>query len=121
MPHDDFSKIDEEFYSTILDEDFHFEGTIKFEDSLIIKGYVKGRIESQGDLIVGPRAIIDADIKAKSLECFGNINGNISIQNETFLHSPSRLNGNVETPVLTFERGCLLNGNVAMKPVQVDA
>ena len=74
MPHDDFSKIDEEFFNTILDEDFRFEGTIKFEDSLIIKGYVKGRIESAGDLIVGPNATIDADINAKSLECFGSIN-----------------------------------------------
>jgi cytoskeletal protein CcmA (bactofilin family) len=114
MPHDDFHKIDEEYFDTILEEDFQFEGTIKNADSLIVKGYVKGKIESCKILIIGPNAVIDADISTQNLQCFGKINGNISVTNEAYFHAPSTLNGDLSTPVLTFEKGCLLNGRVSM-------
>jgi cytoskeletal protein CcmA (bactofilin family) len=116
MPHDDFSKIDEEYFETVLDEDFRFEGTIKHADSLIIKGYIKGKIESEKVLIIGPNAVVDADISVKNLQCFGKINGNVIVQDEAYFHFPSSLNGDLTTPVLTFEKGCVLNGTVRMHP-----
>ncbi len=114
MSFDDFNNIDEEYFDTILEEDFSFEGTIKQADSLIVKGYVKGKIESDKLLIVGPKAVLDADIKAKNLQCFGNINGNLQIEEEAYFHNPSSLNGDLSTPVLTIEKGCTLNGGVVM-------
>lgn len=114
MPFDDFNKIDEEYFDTILEEDFSFEGTIKQADSLIIKGYVKGRIESNKMLVVGPKAVIDADVNANNLQCFGNINGDVVVTEEAYFHNPSSLNGDLSTPVLTFEKGCTLNGKVKM-------
>jgi cytoskeletal protein CcmA (bactofilin family) len=114
MPHDDFNKIDEEYFDTVLDEDFKFEGTIKHNDSLIIKGVVNGKIESEKLLIIGPKAVINADIRVKNLQCFGCINGNVIIEEEAYFHFPSSLTGDIVTPLLTFEKGCVLNGNVKM-------
>lgn len=114
MPIDEFNKIDEEFFETILEEDFSFEGSIKTKDSLIIKGYIKGKIESEGTIIVGPNSIVDADIFCKNLQCFGKINGNITTQNELILHSPSIINGDITTQIMDFEKGCILNGRVKM-------
>jgi cytoskeletal protein CcmA (bactofilin family) len=114
MPHDDFSKIDEEYFDTVLDEDFKFEATIKHSESLIVKGYIKGKIESKKVLIIGPHAVIDADVTAKTLQCFGKINGNVNIEDEAYFHYPSSLTGNITTPLLTFEKGCILNGSVKM-------
>ncbi|OHD08400.1 MAG: hypothetical protein A2Y34_07995 [Spirochaetes bacterium GWC1_27_15] len=114
MPYDDFSKIDEDYFDTILEEDFKFEGTIKYADSLIIKGYVKGKIESNKILVIGPNALIEADVLAKTLQCFGKINGNVIVEEEAYFHSPSTLNGDITTPILTFEKGCILNGRVRM-------
>jgi len=114
MPHDDFSKIDEEYFDTILDEDFRFEGTIKHTDSLIVKGYIKGKVESDKVLIIGPNAFVEAEVKAKNLHCFGKIQGNVLIEDEAYFHFPSTLVGNISTPLLTFEKGCILNGSVKM-------
>jgi cytoskeletal protein CcmA (bactofilin family) len=88
MPHDDFNKIDEEYFDTVLDEDFKFEGTIRHNDSLIIKGVVNGKIESEKLLIIGPKAVINADIRVKNLQCFGCINGNVIIEEEAYFHYP---------------------------------
>ncbi|HOV15733.1 MAG TPA: polymer-forming cytoskeletal protein [Spirochaetota bacterium] len=114
MPYEDFNKIDEEYFDTILEDDFSFEGTIKQVDSVIIKGYVKGRIESEKILIVGPDSVIDADVKAKNIQCFGKINGNLVVEEEAYFHNPSSLKGDISTPVITIEKGCTINGKVSM-------
>ncbi len=114
MPRDDFSKIDEEYFNTVLDEDFNFEGSIKHEESLVIKGVIKGKIETQGDLIIGPNAVVEADISSKNLQCFGRITGNINVLNEVFFHGNSIIHGNVTAPFLEIEKGCVLNGQVLM-------
>jgi len=115
MPRDDFDKIDEEYYNTILDEDFEFKGNIKFEFASIIKGHIEGKIDSKDKLVIGPNAVVEADITARSLECFGKINGNVIIDEDAYFHSPSVLNGSLKTNYLTFEKGCILNGMVEMK------
>lgn len=115
MPREAFDKIDEEYFDTILDDDFYFNGSIKFEDSAIIKGRIEGDIESDNNLIIGPKAVINANVKAKGLECFGKINGNVVIENEAYFHAPAVLDGSLKTTLLTFEKGCLLNGKVSME------
>ena len=45
MPIDDFQKIDDEYFNTILEEDFFFEGDIKTQDALLVKGSIKGSVE----------------------------------------------------------------------------
>ncbi|HOJ63456.1 MAG TPA: polymer-forming cytoskeletal protein [Spirochaetota bacterium] len=114
MPIDEFNKIDEEFFDTILEEDFSFEGSIKVKDSIIIKGYIKGKLESEGTVVVGPNSVVDADIISKNLQCFGKINGNIIAEEEIVLHSPSVINGDITTKSMNFEKGCILNGRVQM-------
>ena len=114
MSRDNFNKINEEYFTTILDESFGFKGTIKFNTSCIIKGLIEGKIESTDKLVIGPNAVINADIIAKSLECFGKINGAVSVKEEAYFHSPAVLNGSIDVPLLTFEKGCILNGHVKM-------
>lgn len=114
MEYSDFRKIDEDFFSTILDEDFKFEGTIIFDDSLIIKGTVKGKIETKGDLIIGPKAVIEANIKSKNLHCYGIINGNIEIKEEAYFHDSAIQKGSITSKLLTIERGSKISGLVRM-------
>lgn len=114
MSRDNFNKINEEYFNTILDESFGFKGIIKFDTSCIIKGFIEGKIESNDKLVIGPNAVINADIYAKSLECFGQINGEITVEEEAYFHAPSVLNGSINVPLLTFERGCILNGYIEM-------
>jgi len=115
MERDIFDKIDEEYYNTILDEDFEFNGNIKFEFASIIKGHIEGRIESKDKLVIGPKAVVQADITAKSLECFGKIEGNVVIEDDAYFHAPSILTGSLKSAYLTFEKGCSIIGQVNIK------
>lgn len=115
MPIDEFCKIDEDYFSTILEDDFFFDGNLKIDDSLIVKGNIKGTIETTGLIVVAPGAFVDADIRSKNIQCFGKITGNIFVEEEAYFHSPSIVSGDISTPVITIEKGCVINGKINMK------
>lgn len=114
MPIDEFSKIDEEVFETTLEENFSFEGTINIKESLLVKGNVKGSIDSDNLLVIGPKSVISADVCAKQLECFGKITGNVIIEGEAYFHNLSELTGNLKVKLLTIEKGCTINGKIEM-------
>lgn len=114
MPLSDFNKIDEDFFSTVLEDDFSFDGSFVIADSLIVKGYISGKIQTEGLMIIGPDAVIEAEVYARDLQCFGRINGDMFIEKEAYFHCPSVINGNIDTPVITIEKGCLINGKIKM-------
>ena len=47
-----------------LGPDVHIEGTLRFENSVLIEGTFKGKIESGGSLVIGDNARVDAEIVA---------------------------------------------------------
>ena len=111
---DDFSSIDEDLFDTVLDEDFHFDGVLKNNTSLIIKGRITGKIYSDNLLILGPNALIQGDIYTKNLQCFGKIKGNIFVEEEAYFYIKSEINGNITTDLITIEKGAIVNGLVKM-------
>ena len=118
MPIDDFQKIDDEYFNTILEEDFFFEGDIKTQDALLVKGSIKGTIESDNLIVVGPMSVLNADIKTRVLQCFGKIVGNISASEEIYIHAPASIMGDLSAPLLTIEKGCSVNGKISM-PISI--
>ncbi len=124
MPIDEFSRIDEEYFETVLDDDFCFEGTAKFGDSLMVKGQLKGCLESSDLVVVGPNADINAKISSKQLQCYGKIVGDVTNLEDVTFHTPSTITGDVTTKTLSVETGCRINGRITMKddeePVKKD-
>ena len=67
----------EEKADTIIGEDIIFKGTLRFNNSLRLKGQMKGTIESNGNLIVDETGQVDADIIVSSLAVNGSLRGNV--------------------------------------------
>ena len=63
----------EEKVTTVIAEDVHIKGGLRFETSLMIKGSFEGEIISEGLLVVGPTAKINATIVTKRLISHGEI------------------------------------------------
>ena len=61
-----------------------------------------------------PNSSIESDIKAKTIQCFGKINGNLLVEDEAYFHYPSTLKGDISVPTLTIEKGCNINGRITM-------
>jgi cytoskeletal protein CcmA (bactofilin family) len=102
--------------STFLGSDASFDGTIEFQGTIRVDGRVKGKICSQGGtLIVGEKAVVDADIIAGAVIVMGEVNGTIDAKERIEVYPPGRLGGNVQATVISIEPGGIFNGHCAMK------
>ena len=87
----------EEKADTIIGEDIIFKGTLRFNNSLRLKGQMKGTIESNGNLIVN-----------------GSLRGNVEAREKIEVGKTGSIVGDIKTPLLSIESGAKLSGNCIM-------
>ncbi|MDA0738816.1 MAG: polymer-forming cytoskeletal protein [Nitrospirae bacterium] len=84
-------------------------GTITNHGNIRVDGRFEGEINTKGSLLVGHHAMIEARVKAGSVESEGTIIGDITAKNNVKLRSTARVDGELKTPQLFIEDGAILN------------
>ncbi len=106
--------IDESTLQTVLAEDIDFDGELHFSEPLLIKGHVKGTVLSDTDLYINADAVVAARIEAGKVSVKGEVQGDIYAKGRLELFASARVTGNVRTPDLIVQSGCMLNGSCLM-------
>ena len=102
--------------STFLGSDASFDGTLEFQGAIRLDGRVKGKIlSSNGTLIVGENAAVDAEIRVNVIIVMGEVNGLIEAQDRIEVFPPGRVGGEIHSPVVSIEPGGIFNGTCSMK------
>jgi cytoskeletal protein CcmA (bactofilin family) len=109
------SEYTEEKVTTVIAEDLHIKGSLRFETSLLIMGSLEGEITSEGLLVVGPTAKINATIVTKRLVSHGEIQGDVTASEQVVLKKTAVQIGNITTQNIIVESGSLFNGSITMK------
>src|SRR4029077_19507279 len=91
-----------------------FKGTITYSGTVRIDGYLDGEIHTDGVVLIGEEAVIQAKITAGTVVCKGKVTGDIVAIDCIKLRSPAVINGSVKAPVLSMEDGVLFNGALEM-------
>ena len=91
-----------------------FKGTITYSGTVKIDGYLDGEIHTDGVLLIGEDAVIQAKITAGTIVCKGKVTGDIVAKECVKLRAPAVMNGSVKSPVLSMEDGVLFNGALEM-------
>ena len=100
--------------SAFVGENVEFKGTINYKGTVRIDGRLTGEIHTEGTLIVGQSASVEAKVVAGIVVCQGKLVGDIVAREKIQLISPAVLDGSVKTPSLSMEEGVLFNGTCAM-------
>jgi len=85
------------------------KGKIINHGNIRVDGRFKGEIHPNGTLLVGHNGMIEAKIKAGSVETEGTIIGDIIAKNNVKLRSTAMVNGELKTPQLFLEDGAVLH------------
>jgi cytoskeletal protein CcmA (bactofilin family) len=101
-------------HKSIIGRDLTFEGTITGTESLLIEGRVKGKIELNSDLRVGPSAKIDATVHAKNVLVEGTMVGDVSADQKVELVAGADVDGNIRAPKIVVAEGARFRGSVDM-------
>jgi len=91
-----------------------FKGTITYSGTVRIDGYLDGEIHTDGVVLIGEEAVIQAKITAGTVVCKGKVTGDIVAKDCIKLRAPAVINGSVKAPVLSMEDGVLFNGALEM-------
>jgi cytoskeletal protein CcmA (bactofilin family) len=100
--------------SAFVGKGVEFKGTITYSGTVKIDGYLDGEIHTDGMLLIGEDAIIQAKITAGTIVSNGKVTGEVVAKECIKLRAPAVMNGSVKTPVLSMEDGVLFNGTLEM-------
>lgn len=100
--------------SAFVGKGVEFKGTITYNGTVRIDGFLDGEIHTEGVLLVGEEAVITAKVTAGTIVCKGKITGDICAKEKIKLRAPAVLSGGVKTPMLSMEEGVLFNGTLEM-------
>ena len=100
----------------VLDVDASMQGTLIFKDSvnLRINGTFEGILNTKGSLMIGERAVVNADITGESIVIAGKVTGNVTALKELKLISPARVIGDIRSPLLSIAEGVIFDGTSRM-------
>jgi cytoskeletal protein CcmA (bactofilin family) len=87
------------------------EGKLKFSGTVRIDATFQGSIATDGVLVVGEGAKVDAEIACGTVIIEGEVNGDVSASAAVELRPTGRLRGDVETPSFAIERGAVFEGS----------
>jgi cytoskeletal protein CcmA (bactofilin family) len=87
------------------------KGSVKFLNELLIDGEVEGTIDSTGTLTIGEHACIRGEIRTKSVEVQGTVEGNIFVTERCELHAGCTLRGDIEAPRLVVNENATFLGS----------
>lgn len=109
-------KKEEEGQGRILDVTASMQGSLVFQEpvALRISGQFRGTLETQGELTIGERATVQADITGEAVTVAGRVTGKLVAKKSLKIVSPAVVRGEVWAPLLEVERGARIDGTIHM-------
>ncbi len=99
-----------------------FRGVLRFDGTIRIDGKVDGEIHTEGVLLIGRTAVIQATVRARSIVSCGHVTGDVVATEKIALLEPAILKGSVRTPLLSMETGVRFMGSLEVpEPVEETA
>ena len=100
--------------ATIIAYGVRMEGQFVSEGDIQVEGEMHGTLESKGDLRVGDRSKIRADVKVTNAHVSGEIRGNLVVTNRLELTETAHIVGDIVAQVIVMAQGARINGQVTM-------
>lgn len=101
---------------TVLARDDSLSGKLVLKGSGQVLGSFTGQIESDGELVVGPEAHVEADIRGARITVSGLVRGNIIASNRLKITSTGRLEGDATVGALVVQEGGVHYGVIRVHP-----
>lgn len=99
---------------TIIGEGTAIKGSIQATGVVRIDGELEGSIEHAGELIIGPKGRVTAEVRSKALAVAGEVRGNVTVEEKLELLPGSRLFGDIRCGHLIVHDGAMFHGRSLM-------
>ncbi len=101
-------------FETVIGPSVKVTGDFNGQGNIIVEGMVEGNLKTNGNLEVGEKAKLAANVEAKEAKIGGEVKGDIKIKGFLEITATAKIYGDIEAANLSIERGALFNGKCAM-------
>ena len=102
--------------STVLGLDDVLSGRLQLKGGGQLLGNFSGEIECDGDLMIGPDAHVEADIRSVRVTIAGFVRGNIVAASRLKITNTGRLEGDAKVGALVVQEGGVHHGVIRVHP-----
>jgi len=102
--------------ATVLARDDVFAGKLQVKDGGQVLGNFSGEIDCDGDLMIGPDAHVEADIRSATVTIAGFVRGKVVAVNRLKITSTGRLEGDAKVGALVVQEGGVHLGVIRVHP-----
>ena len=95
----------------VLGPSASFEGQLKADGNVRIDGHFEGAVETSGNVIIGEKAKVTADIKAGNVQVWGAVKGNITATGRLEILPSGRVWGDIRVTSMLIDEGGMFRGN----------
>lgn len=100
-------------FETVLGANSTLEGTLVSHANVRLDGAFTGKLEINGNVLIGETAKITADVNAKNISIAGAVRGNVTGKKVQILRT-GRVWGDITATALATEEGAFLDGKISM-------
>src|SRR5437762_6345735 len=102
--------------ATVIARDDSLSGKLELRGYGQVLGSFSGEIESDGDLLIGPEAHVEADIRGARITISGLVRGNVIAANRLKITTTGRLEGDATVGALVVQVGGVHYGVIRVHP-----
>jgi len=99
---------------TIIGPGVTLNGSLKAQSGIRLDGTVEGDVETTGNVIVGEKGRITANITAQNIFIAGYVKGNVTARGRLEISAKGKLWGDMSAASLTVEEGGVFRGQSSM-------
>ena len=107
-------------FETIIGPSVKVKGDFHGVGDIIIEGMVEGSLKTNGNLKIGQKAKVTADVEAKGAKIGGEVRGNVKIKEYLEISATAMIIGDIEAASMSVEKGAILNGKCSMTSIGED-
>jgi len=85
------------------------EGIVKSESDIRVDGTIKGSLNCNAKVIVGPTGFIEGDVKCENAVIEGRFTGNLQVAELLNVRETAEISGDVKTNKLIVQSGAIFN------------
>jgi cytoskeletal protein CcmA (bactofilin family) len=102
--------------ATVLGRDDSLSGRLQLKSDGQVLGTFSGHIECDGDLLIGPEAHVEADVRSVKVTIAGFLRGNVVAVNRLKITNTGRLEGDARVGALVVQEGGVHHGVIRVHP-----
>jgi cytoskeletal protein CcmA (bactofilin family) len=100
--------------TSLVSQKVTIEGDLQGTENIQIDGQIKGSVKLNGDIIIGPTGVVEADVEGNNIIIRGTVKGNVIAREHLEIHSSGNMTGDISARSIDIKEGSSFEGRSRM-------